>query len=1057
MHHFRKCLVPALAVMLSASAAVSGQVSSGTILGAISDSSGAQIPGVTIVVTNEGTNQVRQSVTNETGNYRVEPLASGKYTISAELAGFRKEIRSGITVDVDARVRMDFTLQVGQASEVIEVSAAAPLIQTDDSQVGTVVDERKIVDLPLNGRNFSQLAYLTPGTFAPRPNSHLSDRGGFVAAGMDEKTNQYLVDGVNNNGAGTMEVGYRVNIDTVAEFKVQSQNYNAQYGRYAGAQVDAILKSGTNQFHGTGFGFTRNDNFDARNFFDPATKPEFKRHQYGATFGGPVQRDKAFFFVGFQGQRQTWYRTTTPTVPFAEFWNGDLSRLKKTIRDPLTGQPFPNSKIPLDRLDPIALKFRPYFYIEPQRDSLVRNATAFLQEPEHFWQMDAKTTWSMSTNHQLSVSYGIYDSKLLEWRIGGQPELPNYMTDGKVVNQRVSLSETWTLSPSVIHEFRAGLSRVGRDRLPFLRDKNYARDVFGIAGTVGDVDPIGNKIPQVSISGYSSVGQGATQPRRDGNWMVADTLSVLRGNHALKFGGDIFRQYMNLILVSNAGGSFSFNGVGTGDPFADFLLGLADTTNRALPLGPLSQHPRRWSTNWFIQDDWKARRNLTVAYGLRWELTGSLDEKWQKLSSFDPTLSGGKGGIRIPGEAKRFENGIAFFNKIYPGVEIKRNTGPLYATDKNNFAPRFGLAWSPGTTNTTVVRAGYGIFYSIDDLCFCSYYNQAPFDLTQRFTRRDAPTFQNPWPGTGVGGTLSADGVDPNLVTAYFQHWNLDVQRQLPLGIVLDAAYVGKRGLKIDSTRDINQPINGVSLYPSFGPTSYLEPRGQSIYHGLQVRGEKRSASGLTLLVSYAWGKLLDNLGTVRDSYNLANEWGPGTEDMRHRFATSYVYSLPFGRGKRFLSSAPGAVQTVLGGWEMSGVVRLNSGSPATPSLGIDNSGLGRRNDRPDIVGDVRSSQPHPTEGWWNAKALAMPPKGSVGNAGKGSLTGPGFAGTDFSLLKRVRFAEDKDLQFRFEIFNALNQVNFFPMVTQFDSPRFGTTGTAFDSRQIQIGLKLMF
>jgi len=1044
MHH-RTSVFMRLALVLLFAGAAFGQVSSGVILGVISDTTNAQIPGVSVTVTNEGTNQVRTAITNETGNYRVEPLPAGKYTVSAELAGFRKEIRSGVTVDVDGRARIDFTLQVGQTSEVIEVNAAAPLVQTDDSQVGTVVDERKIVDLPLNGRNFSQLAYLTPGTFAPRPNSHLSDRGGFVAAGMDEKTNQYLVDGVNNNGAGTMEVGYRVNIDTVAEFKIQSQNYNAQYGRYAGAQVDAILKSGTNQFHGSGFGFTRNDNLDARNFFDPGVKPEFKRHQYGSTIGGPIQRDKMFFFVGFQGQRQTWYRTTSPTVPFPEFWSGNLTRLNKTIRDPLTGQPFPNSQIPANRLDPIALKFRPYFYIEPQTISLVRNATAFLQEPEHFWQLDAKTTWIASPNHQFAVSYGLYDSKLLEWRIGGQPELPNYMTDGKVVNQRVSIGETWTASPTVINEFRAGLSRVGRDRFPYLRDKNYARDVFGIAGTVGDVDPIGYKIPQVSITGYSTVGQGATQPRRDGNWMLANTLSILKGNHAIKFGGDVFRQYMNLILVSNAGGSFSFTAAGTGDPFADFLLGLADTTNRALPLGPLSQHPRRWSTNWFVQDDWKVGRNFTVNYGMRWELIGSLDEKWDKLSSFDPTLSSGQGGIRIPDEAKRFENGIAFFKTVYPNVQVKRNTGPLYKKDYNNFAPRLGLAWSPGTKHDLVVRAGYGIFYSIDDLCFCSHYNQAPFDLTQRFARRDAPSFQNPWPGAGLSGSLSVDGVDPNLATAYFQHWNLDIQRQLPLGIVFDAAYVGKRGLKIDASRDINQPINGIYPFPAFGPTNYLESRGQSIYHGLQVRGEKRSATGLTVLVSYSWGKLLDNMGPVRDAYNLQNEWGPGTEDMRHRFATSYVYALPFGRGK------------ILGGWELSGVVRMNSGSPTTPSLSIDNSGLGRRADRPDIIGDTRSSNPHPTNGWWNTNAFALPPKGSVGNAGKGVLTGPGYAGTDISLLKRVRFAENKDLQFRFEFFNALNQANFYPLTAGFDNPRFGTTGSAYDARQIQAGLKFMF
>ncbi|MBI4475335.1 MAG: carboxypeptidase regulatory-like domain-containing protein [Acidobacteria bacterium] len=1036
------------------------QVSAGAILGTVSDITGAHIPGVTITVTNEGTNQSRQAITNETGNYRVEPLQIGRYTISAELEGFRKEVRNGVNVEIDARVRMDFVMQVGEVTEVLEVTAQAPLVQTDDSQVGQIMDQRKIVDLPLNGRNFAQLAYLTPGTFAPRPNSHLSDRGGFVAVGMEEKTNQYLVDGVNNNGAGTMELGYRVNIDTVAEFKIQSQNYNAQYGRYAGAQVDAILKSGTNQFHGTAFAFTRNDNLDARNFFDPwpiTKKPEFKRHQYGATFGGPIQQNRAFFFVGFQGQRQTWSRTTNPTVPFPEFWSGDLSRINGVIRDPLTGQPFPNNRIPAQRLDPIALKFRPYFFIEPARDTLSRNATAFLEEPEHFWQLDGKVSWTLSTNHQLMGSYGIYDSDLLEWRIAGQPELPNYMTDGKVRNQRISLTEVWTISPTLINEFRAGISRVGRDRFPYLRDRNYARDVFGIPGTVGDVDPIGYKIPSVNITGYSSVGEGATQPRRDGNWIVSDTLSMQRGNHAVKFGGDVFRQYMNLILVSTAGGSFTFNGAATGDPFADFLLGLPEQTSRGYPLGPLSQHPRRWSTNWFVQDDWKVRHNLAINYGLRYEMTLPLDEKWGKLSAFDPALGGGRGGIRIPEQASRFDSAIAQYQALYPTLLIERNTGSLYKTDKNNFAPRFGMAWSPRGGTTNVVRAGYGIFYTIDDLCFCGSYNQAPFVLTQRFTRRDGPSFQNPWPGIGVSGTISMDGVDPNLVNAYYQHWNLDVQTQLPMGVVLDVGYIGKKGTKLDASRDINQPVNGVKPYPLFGPISYLEPRGSSIYHGLQLRVEKRSTTGLNILTSYAWGKLIDNLGSVRDSFNLRLERGLGTEHMKHRFTASTVYALPVGRGKRFMSDSSGVTDAILGGWEFSGIVRMNSGSPATPGLSIDNSGLGRRNDRPDIVGDWSKDSPHPTQGWWNRSAFVIPPRGSVGNAGKGSLIGPSYAAADLSALKRFQVEEGKSLQFRFEIFNALNHANFYPLSTTFDSSNFGTTGVAYDGRQIQLGLKYLF
>lgn len=1050
----------AMALIALIAVSIPAAAQSGALLGTVSDESGALIPGVAITVTNEETNQTRTAVTNETGNYRVEPLTPGRYSISAELSGFRKEVRSGIVVNVDARARMDFTLVVGQVSEVVEVSAEAPVVQTDDSQVGTVMDQRKIVELPLNGRNFSALAYLTPGAFAPRSGSHLSDRGGFVAAGLEEKTNQLIVDGINNNGSGTMEAAYRVNIDTVAEFKIQTQNYNAQYGRFAGAQVDAITKSGTNEIHGTIFGFTRNDNLDARNYFDPgtSTKPEFKRHQYGGTIGGPIIKDKAFFFAGFQGQRQTFFRSTNPTVPQPEFWSGNLARLNRTIRDPQTNQPFPNGVIPANRLDPTALKFRPYFFVEPTSTALTRNANALLAEPEHFWQPDAKISWALSPNHQLTGSWGLYDSDLLEWRIANSPELPNYMMYGEIANQRFSIQEVWSITPTVINEFRGGISRVHRVRLPFLRDRNYAREVFGISGTVGDVDPIGYGIPDVQITGYSSLNRAGTQPRVDGNWMLSDTLSIQKGNHALKFGGDVFRQYMNLVVLSAQSGTFQFTGQYSGDPFADFLLGLPAVTQRAFPLGPISMHPRRWSTNWFFQDDWKASRNLTINYGLRWEGTMPLDEKWGRLSTFDPALSGGRGGIRLI-NGDRYADAVKRFREIYPTVEVKENGGSLHDSDWNNFAPRVGFAWTPFGGSNAVIRGGWGVFFTIDDLCLCGHYNLSPFMLTQRFGPTDAKTFSSPFP-TATAGAISVEGITKDFDSARYQHWNLGIQYQLPYNIGLDVSYVGKNGNSIDSIRDLNQPINGVRPYPLFGVINWNESVGNSIYHGLQTRVERRSSTGGTILVSYAWSKLIDDLGTIggfRDSYNRALERGLGQEDARHRFSASYVYAIPLGQGRQFMSNLSGVGNAILGGWEVSGIVRANSGSPLTPTWPTNNSGNGRNADRPNLIGNPRLDNPDPRTGWWNRAAFAAPAPGTVGNAGKGILIGPGYLATDFSLLKRFRISENQDLQFRAEIFNALNQPNFFNPVTVF-AGAFGTIGaTAADNRQIQLGLKYMF
>lgn len=1054
-----------IAFVLGIAVHAHGQVSAGAVLGTVSDASGALIPGVTITVTNEGTNQSRQAITNETGSYRVEPLQAGLYTVTAELTGFRKEVRTQVNVDVNARVRLDFALQVGTLSETIEVQAAAPLVQTDDSQVNQVMDQRKIVDLPLNGRNFSQLAYLTPGTFAPRPGSHLSDRGGFVSAGLAEKTNQFFIDGVNNNGAGTMEAAYRINIDTVAEFKIQAQNYNAEYGRYAGAQVDTVLKSGTNEFHGTAFAFTRNDNLDARNFFDPYPLPKtetFRRHQYGATVGGPIVKNRAFFFAGFQGQRQFYLRRASPAVPFPEFWNGDLSRYTTPIRDPLTRLPFPNNQIPVNRIDPTALKFRPFWFgVTPNRNSLSRNAVSLMNEPEHFWQPDIKLNYNINSRHQLIGHWGLYDSDLLEWRIANQPELPNYHEFAKVKNQHIGVQEIWTISSTMVNELRGGVSRVGRVRLPFLHDKNYARDVFGIPGTVGDVDPIGYSVPQIQITGFSTLNPAGPQPRTDGNWMIVDTISLQKRNHAIKLGGDVFRQYMNLTVISAQAGTFQFTGFNTGNAFADFLLGTPAFASRAFPLGPISMHPNKWTSNWFIQDSWKATRNLTFDMGLRFEFTRPMDEKWGRWSSFDPDLGGGKGGLRLAkGVDHMYKDAVDRFQAYYPSLIIQRDSGPLHVTAKQ-WAPRFGFAWTPGGQTKTVVRGGYGMFYTLDSMNLTGLYSLVPFFLTQRFTSADRPTFQNPWPGgVGLSGTINEIGINKTYKNARFQHFNFDIQHQLPMGMVFDIAYVGKKGNNIDAARDINQPINGVKPYTLFGPITFTENRGNSWYHGLQTRVERRSATGLTMLFDYSWSKLLDDVGAngpVRDSYNLKQEKGPGQEDMRHRISASYVYTLPLGNGRRFLTNLSRIANGFLGGWELSGIFRANSGPALTPTLSANISGNGRQADRPNVIGDWRSSNPHPTTGWFNRSAFATPPAGSVGNAGKGILTGPGYSGMDFSLMKRFYVGESKNLQFRVEVFNALNHANFYPVTTVADAATFGTTGTALDSRQIQLGLKFNY
>src|SRR5262245_9542184 len=359
-------IIDSLAVLLIAVSPVFSQVARGTIVGTVSDATGAIIPGVQVTVINTGTNQTRQAITNERGNYEVDLLPIGEYRVTAELSGFSTKRRENVTLSVGDRLRIDFQLTVGEITDRVDVSTEAPLVQTEDASMSAVMDRQKIVELPLNGRDFTKLAYLIPGAFVPRQNSSLGNRGGFTVAGVVEKENQIMVDGINNNGGGTHELSTLIIIDAIAEFRIQTNTYGAQYGTFAGGQVDAVTKSGTNEFHGNTFYFHRNDNMDARNFFDPwplKNLPEFRRHQYGATLGGPIKKDKVFFFYAYEGQRQVRFQTATGTLPRPEFWEGDFSALLTAarpiqLRDPLTQAPFPGNIIPKNRLNWRSLQYR---------------------------------------------------------------------------------------------------------------------------------------------------------------------------------------------------------------------------------------------------------------------------------------------------------------------------------------------------------------------------------------------------------------------------------------------------------------------------------------------------------------------------------------------------------------------------------------------------------------------------------------------------------------------------------------------------------------------------
>ena len=832
------------------------QLSSGALLGVVTDSSGAVIPGVTIKITNTANGLSRDSITNESGNYRVDLLPPGTYKVEAGLAGFRHEIREGVDVGVDQRIRIDFKLVVGEVSEVVKVEGQAPLVQTEDSNVSQLVDQRKIVSLPLNGREFSQLAYIVPGAYAPRPNSQLGYRGGFSIAGASETTNQFLLDGINNNANGTNEIGARVNIDAVGEFKVQTATYSAQYGRYAGAQVDAVTKSGTNDLHGSAFYFHRNDNLDARNFFDPyplPKKPEFRRHQFGAVIGGPIVKNKTFYFVGYSAQRQAQFRTLPVTLPLPQFFEGDLSRLAGTIRDPQSGQNFSGNIIPRERISTTSLAFRRFWPV-PDKPGLTLNGTSLMESPDNFDQTNAKLDHQLTSRQRISSSYTYYNEKLLEFL--GSPQLSPFQTQGTVISWNLSIAHVFTISPTLINEARVGAARLTRGR--FTQDEDRKQNwnaVLGIPGTQADNDPRSWGVPLVSVTGYAQLGNPypVPQPRGETNFNALDSISMQRANHALKFGVDYLKMLLNETFTNQGRGAFTFNGSRSGNAFADFLLGLPAISQRAPAIGPPTAYARRQSFDFFVQDDWNVSHKLTLNLGLRYEANMAMHDKYGRIATFDSTLGNGKGGLRVAPDHDRYQEGIDTFLRLYPGLIIE--TGPFQDDDLNNFAPRFGFAYTPFGSSNTVVRGGYGVFYQVQNLITATNMT-SPFVLSQRFTTADNITFENPW-GTGVSSTatIAAPGFTTNERTPYYQNWNFGIQRELPEGFLLDVSYQGKKGTKLIRSRDINQPLDRTTTpivrpYRFFSTVSLQESSGSSNYHGLHLRSERRSARGLSYIFS---------------------------------------------------------------------------------------------------------------------------------------------------------------------------------------------------------------
>lgn len=1076
-----QCALFSLALTVS----LFGQIAS-RIGGSVRDTTGAVVTGVLVTVTDVNRGVSQSTMTNEVGRYTFPTLLSGEYTVSAEHPGFKKTMTERTRLEVNQSLELDLRLEVGAVTEQVEVSAGSPLLQTSDSQVGGLVENRQVVDLPLAARDFMQLPLLSAGVVESRDNSrHQAERGtwqgSFSVHGQSAKYNQYLFDGL----AGK-EVQHETNIfspsvDAIQEMRVQTSNYNAEFGSEAGGQINIVTKGGTNQFHGSVFEFLRNTKLGAREKYADK-RPQLNRNTFGATVGGPIRRDKTFFFGSWDSMRLRQGFTQDTTVPTAAFRQGDFSSLLQTdasnptprvIYDWTTGQPFAGNVIPPSRIHPLTRRFVDEFVPLPNRAGQggirpVSNYQSLAPQKTRTDQYLARIDQELNSKNRLFARYMISDNDT-----EAPPVWPAFSYNHKFRGQHAVLNWTSTLTPSKVLEFRTGYSRFKQDEVT---ESAFNRDVSSELGLKGACpDPACWHAPYWSITEYSVFGnqpgktRGSTTegPRGWKNeiFQVHSSLAWLRGGHTVKFGFTGYRHRDTFPNGLAPAGIHGFNGQWTagagsaGYALADTMLGLPRSIFASVDIVDpnfRNSHLMPW-----IQDDWKVTSRLTLNLGLRYEWMGRPVANRDKIGNVYPT-GPGTAAIITPQET-----GSPLTQKRPAGLGRS-----LLEDDNNNFAPRVGFAYQ--IDDKTVARGAYGLFYQRDTM---DYWILLAFNPP--FNRQGSVTLS---PDEQSFRTYPVDDLTPvvNFVApgsrpapygknidwkeAYVQQWNFFLERSITRSMVLKAGYVGNHGVGLP--RDIypNEPAPAPGNVQARRPIQNMstvlirQTDGQSTYHGLELQAEQRFSRGLSFITAYTWSKTLDNR-TLLDLWFGGNNKGISSLHMAHRFSYAGIWELPYGRGRRFGSNVPGVVDAILGGWQLTGMLVLRTGFPLTARTQGDIANTGGITQVPNRISDPNLSRSERTESrFFDTSVFTNPAPFTLGNAGARPIEGPGFRNVDLSLAKVFRIDESKTVQLRGEFFNATNHPNFGDPGTTLGTATFGrVTSTTGDPRDIQLGLKFIF
>jgi outer membrane receptor protein involved in Fe transport len=1022
------------------------------ILGVVTDPAGAVVTGASITIAQPTTGFTRTVESAAEGSYEVRYLRPGEYTVEVKASGFRSERRTGIVLQISQLARLDFALQVGQVQETIEITSAAPILQTENAVLGEVVARERVVNLPLNGRNFLQLSTLTPGVVVQEESN--GQRTRVLANGSRDIWMQVNINGITavNNRANF--VNFYPSVDAIQEFKVQSANYSAEYGGNAGANINVQLRPGTNEWHGSLFEFVRNDDLDARGYFRPRPLPKdvLRRNQFGAVLAGPVRRDKTFFMVGYEGQRSAIERAGTAVVLTPEQRRGDF-RGSGTITDPLNGQPFANSMIPQNRLNPVSLSIINQYSPLPNVGGAV-NYAGVTQDVTDVDQVLARVDHALTSKDQLSFHY-IYAGRSFP-----NTELnPNFRYNATFPNSSLGIQHVRTFSPTLFNEFRFGY-HMGNIRKLSARQGNFTIDSLGILGLkVGGPDgrtlrPDEQGFPVLNIEGFLSIGDSQASSNLDNSrtYQWVDNLSKIVGTHSLKVGGDV-RFHADDATTNNwPFSNMAFTRDVSGFGAAAFMLGYPRTV--LTPEGVPISRVRQWRYGVYFQDDWKATQKLTLNLGVRYDLFALPSE----INNISRTL--------------RFDlnpSGPVLFPE--PGQRAQ-----LWLNEYRYVSPRFGFAYRLGNHN--VIRGGYGVFYTsahFDNINILQLNPPAGGSLTIiNNAINPVATIQNPvpreiFPQNPIFNVVTLPP-DRKRRNAYIQNFNLQVSRQISANDVIEVGWVASKGTFMDtSLNHFNNPAPSLipfsqsrRPYPQFNRIRMMVADGNSVFHSLQTRFERRFSKGLSFTTAYTWGHFIDDTAQTinRGGCNCQNPLNRGRaeradsiNDIRHRLVVGYVWDLPWGQ------SLAGPAKTFLAGWQAGGIITLQSGSPFNVTQSGDSQNVEFATwSRPHAASSPRIADRDPVR-WFDTAAFVRS-NGEFGTSPRNPVAGPGLRVFDLSASKvfSLPWKEGHQFLLRLELFNAFNTPQFGQPGGVLGTGAFGrVTGTRSDSRQIQLAVKYTF